>query len=240
MASNMRAYRDGNRMVLVIENPTQDLEQLIAAMLTGEISSVKGLIEPKPMAKPKLDVRQMEEIKPAATPNPAVNAGGSNVARQEEPRKAQFVKNLEASRQAAVGSGNPIAVEKRTAQAASVSGTNSFNNNVLKQTSNDTVNRKITITEATDTVPAEAKSNAVKPGDAVTEPAKKTDDMAKPAQINLSRAAMIRMVMTHREAPIVKMTLNGKYHNEHYPIEKLNDIELRQLVAALSRTKPNT
>lgn len=78
--TNMRAYRDGKRLVIVIEDPTKDLESLVAAMLTGEIKSVKDLDEPKKMARPEIDLKKMEEVKPEA---------------KDMPRKAAFVKKLE-------------------------------------------------------------------------------------------------------------------------------------------------
>ena len=76
----MRAYRDGRRLVIVIEDPTKDLESLVAAMLTGEIKSVKDLDEPKRMARPEIDLKKMEEVKPET---------------KDVPRKAAFVKKLE-------------------------------------------------------------------------------------------------------------------------------------------------
>ena len=78
--TNMRAYRDGRRLVIVIEDPTKDLESLVAAMLTGEIKSVKDLDEPKKMARPEIDLKKMEEVKPET---------------KDVPRKAAFVKKLE-------------------------------------------------------------------------------------------------------------------------------------------------
>lgn len=78
--TNMRAYRDGRRLVIVIEDPTKDLESLVAAMLTGEIKSVKDLDEPKRMARPEIDLKKMEEVKPET---------------KDVPRKAAFVKKLE-------------------------------------------------------------------------------------------------------------------------------------------------
>lgn len=65
--TNMRAYKDGGtRLVLVIENPTRDLESLVASLISGEIGAVKDLEKPKAMAKPSIDTRHMEEIKPSA------------------------------------------------------------------------------------------------------------------------------------------------------------------------------
>lgn len=243
MATNMRAYRDGNRMVLVIENPTQDLENLVAAMLTGEISSVKGLNEPKPMPKPKLDVKQMEEIKPVSRPNQTPTASVENAARQEEPRKAQFVKNLEAARMAPVSTETPSVGTMNREPSNTASVIKPVNNSERNPVANTAGNQKEGIKENTDTVkaettvqPATVSTPNVKPAETVTEPVKKAAEAAKPAQINLSRAAMIRMVKARKDAPIVRLNLKDKYHNPDYPIEKLNDTELKQLVAALSRS----
>lgn len=63
MASMIRAYKDGQRMVLIIENPTRDLESLVASLISGEISAVKDLEAPKEMEKPSFDTKEMEEIK---------------------------------------------------------------------------------------------------------------------------------------------------------------------------------
>lgn len=79
--TNMRAYRDGKRLVIVIEDPTKDLESLVAAMLTGEIKSVKDLDEPKKMARPEIDLKKMKEVKQPEA--------------KDMPRKAAFVKKLE-------------------------------------------------------------------------------------------------------------------------------------------------
>lgn len=88
--TNMRAYRDGKRLVVVIEDPTRDLEDLVGAMLTGEISSVKNLDQPKRMARPELDLKNMEEIKP----QPATNETET----KPEVKKARFVEKLEAEK----------------------------------------------------------------------------------------------------------------------------------------------
>lgn len=94
MATNLRAYRDGNRLVVVIENPTKNLESLVASLLSGDINSVKDLAEPKPMAKPKVDIDHMEEVKPAKTASTPVSKPQPAPV-QTEPPKAPFVKKIE-------------------------------------------------------------------------------------------------------------------------------------------------
>lgn len=118
MATNLRAYRDGNRLVVVIENPTKNLESLVASLLSGDINSVKDLAEPKPMAKPKVDIDHMEEVKPASTPVSKPQPAPV----QTKPPKAPFVKKIE---QAAAASKSTE--EKKEAQPAA---TNSAQPNI--------------------------------------------------------------------------------------------------------------
>lgn len=94
MATNLRAYRDGNRLVVVIENPTKNLESLVASLLSGDINSVKDLGEPKPMAKPKVDIDHMEEVKPVKTASTPVSKPQPAPV-QTEPPKAPFVRKIE-------------------------------------------------------------------------------------------------------------------------------------------------
>lgn len=121
MATNLRAYRDGNRLVVVIENPTKNLESLVASLLSGDINSVKDLAEPKPMAKPKVDIDHMEEVKPAKTASTPVSKPQPAPV-QTEPPKAPFVKKIE---QAAAASKSTE--EKKEAQPAA---TNSAQPNI--------------------------------------------------------------------------------------------------------------
>lgn len=94
MATNLRAYRDGKRLVVVIENPTKNLESLVASLLSGDINSVKDLGEPKPMAKPKVDIDHMEEVKPVKTASTPVSKPQPAPV-QTEPPKAPFVRKIE-------------------------------------------------------------------------------------------------------------------------------------------------
>lgn len=121
MATNLRAYRDGNRLVVVIENPTKNLESLVASLLSGDINSVKDLAEPKPMAKPKVDIDHMEEVKPVKTASTPVSKLQPAPV-QTEPPKAPFVKKIE---QAAAAS--KTTEEKKEAQPAA---TNSAQPNI--------------------------------------------------------------------------------------------------------------
>ena len=121
MATNLRAYRDGNRLVVVIENPTKNLESLVASLLSGDINSVKDLAEPKPMAKPKVDIDHMEEVKPVKTASTPVSKPQPAPV-QTEPPKAPFVRKIE---EAAAASKSTE--EKKEAQPAA---TNSAQPNI--------------------------------------------------------------------------------------------------------------
>lgn len=98
MATNLRAYRDGNRLVLVIENPTKDLESIVGALISGEVNPVKDLTEPKPMAKPKVDVDKMQEVAPKPEVSPIATVATPV---NQEHKKAPFVKKLEEQQAAA-------------------------------------------------------------------------------------------------------------------------------------------
>lgn len=100
MVSNMRAYRDGNRLVVVIENPSQDLEALVAGMLTGEIQGVKNLEAPKKMTKPDLKLDQMQELKPVQETKSAMETAAEAIPNAASPKKAKFVQRMEDSAQA--------------------------------------------------------------------------------------------------------------------------------------------
>lgn len=138
MATNLRAYRDGNRLVVVIENPTKNLESLVASLLSGDINSVKDLGEPKPMAKPKVDIDHMEEVKPVKTASTPVSKPQPDPV-QTEPPKAPFVKKIE---QAAAAS--KLTEEKKEVQPAA---TNSAQPNIKETphvvTKPEDVNRNV-------------------------------------------------------------------------------------------------
>ena len=200
MATNLRAYRDGNRLVVVIENPTKNLESLVASLLSGDINSVKDLGEPKPMAKPKVDVDHMEEVKPVKTASTPVSKP-QPVPVQTEPPKAPFVKKIE---QAAAASKSTE--EKKEAQPAA---TNSAQPNI-KETPHvvskpEDVNRN---------VPA-SKPNVT--------------NSAPATQMSVNREILLRQVTAKKNRPIIKNLLRRKYGDEYYDLKKLNTRELLAL-----------
>ena len=181
MATNLRAYRDGNRLVVVIENPTKNLESLVASLLSGDINSVKDLGEPKPMAKPKVDVDHMEEVKPVKTASTHVSKPQPAPV-QTEPPKAPFVKKIE---QAAAASKS--AEEKKEAQPAA---TNSAQPNIKETphvvTKPEDVNRN---------VPA-SKPNVT--------------NSAPATQMSVNREMLLRQVTAKKNRPIIKNLLDRK------------------------------
>ena len=200
MATNLRAYRDGNRLVVVIENPTKNLESLVASLLSGDINSVKDLGEPKPMAKPKVDIDHMEEVKPVKTASTPVSKPQPTPV-QTEPPKAPFVKKIE---QAAAASKS--AEEKKEAQPAA---TNSAQPNI-KETPHvvskpEDVNRN---------VPA-SKPNVT--------------NSAPATQMSVNREILLRQVTAKKNRPIIKNLLRRKYGDEYYDLKKLNTRELLAL-----------
>lgn len=89
--ANMRAYEDGNRLIIVLENPETSIMQLVRMFLSSQLPGVEHLGEPPAMKPPALDYSEMPEITPEpSTPqkpkfvqkrmngqtNP--NAGGEN------------------------------------------------------------------------------------------------------------------------------------------------------------------
>lgn len=64
---NMRAYKDGRRLVIVLEDAGAEMEDYIKDILTTELSKVEHLAPPPQMAKPKVDTGRMQEITPGHT-----------------------------------------------------------------------------------------------------------------------------------------------------------------------------
>lgn len=68
--TNMRAYKDGKRLVIVLEDAGQAMEDCIMSLLSGNaIAPVEHLGTPPPMERKKVDIRSMSEIKPTAVKN---------------------------------------------------------------------------------------------------------------------------------------------------------------------------
>lgn len=63
---NMRAFQDGRRLVIVIEDADDGMLSLVRAMLSGNIPAVQHLAPPPPMEPPKVEVQDMTEVLPAS------------------------------------------------------------------------------------------------------------------------------------------------------------------------------
>ena len=200
MATNLRAYRDGNRLVVVIENPTKNLESLVASLLSGEINSVKDLAEPKPMAKPKVDIDHMEEVKPVKTTSTPVSKPQPAPVQTEQP-KAPFVKKIE---EAAAASKSTE--EKKEAQPAAI---NSAQPNIKE-------------TPHVASKPEDVRKNvqASKPNATNSAPA---------TQMSVNREMLLRQVAAKKNRPTIKNLLRRKYGDEYYDLKKLNTRELLAL-----------
>ena len=61
---NMRVFRDGNQIVIVLENASEALEQGVRAMVNGAIPTATHLSAPRPMQPPHIDTDAMTEVRP--------------------------------------------------------------------------------------------------------------------------------------------------------------------------------
>ena len=61
---NMRAFQDGRRLVIVIEDADDAMLSLVRAMLSGNIPAVQHIAPPPPMEPPKADIQNMTELLP--------------------------------------------------------------------------------------------------------------------------------------------------------------------------------
>ena len=63
---NMRAFQDGRRLVIVIEDADDAMLSLVRAMLSGTIPAVQHMAPPPPMEPPKTEGQNMKEILPVS------------------------------------------------------------------------------------------------------------------------------------------------------------------------------
>lgn len=61
---NIRAYKDGNRLVIVIEDTNLQLEEFIKGVIIGALKPVEHLEHPEPMAVPKLVTQDLQPLTP--------------------------------------------------------------------------------------------------------------------------------------------------------------------------------
>lgn len=88
--TNMRAYKDGKRLVIVLEDAGQTMEDYVVSLLSGTLMPVEHLGPPPPMDRRKVDTGSMSELKPAkegkTEPPKAATAGGGNGAAAAAPK----------------------------------------------------------------------------------------------------------------------------------------------------------
>lgn len=58
---NMKVFRDGNQLVIVLENAGKELEGMLMSMIRGEIPKAEHLTPPAPIAKGRPDIENMKE-----------------------------------------------------------------------------------------------------------------------------------------------------------------------------------
>ena len=257
MATNLRAYRDGNRLVLVIENPTKDLESIVGALISGEVNPVKDLTEPKPMAKPKVDVDKMQEVAPKPEVSPIATVATPV---NQEHKKAPFVKKLEEQQAAAKADAErPV-----TTQVKQQAPTTAMHAKVIEKAEGVQATAvRTNPTAAVNTKPANASavSNAARPmtSQSIAKPqtvkpqmstanANSVNAKAKPqvpttavkpqptakqpnagATTAPDRSALIKKVWGMRANAKVKALLKAKYQDENYDIRRLSTAELTYL-----------
>lgn len=66
--THLHAYKDGERLILVMENAGDQLENLIKSLLPGDMQQVRHLAEPDQAETPKLDFKSMDELPISPTP----------------------------------------------------------------------------------------------------------------------------------------------------------------------------
>lgn len=215
MATNLRAYRDGNRLVLVIENPTKDLESVIGMLISGEINPVKDLAKPEPMAKPKLDIGNMQEVKPEKPAAPSAPE------KKQELKKAPFVRRLEEQQAAVKASAKPEIIpvsEQVPATAVNIK-------HVEKADSTPTMTVKYQVADIT-------MSHPVKPSAAsnVARPTASRSNTTPITSVAIDeRSALIKKVWSMRNTNKIKELLKAKYQDENYDIRRLTTKQLRYL-----------
>lgn len=76
---NMRAYKDGRRLVIVLEDASTEMEDYVRNLLMTEIPKVEHLGAPPKMARPQLDTGRMQEIAPVGAGQQRNHAPQKNV-----------------------------------------------------------------------------------------------------------------------------------------------------------------
>lgn len=62
---SMKVFRDGNQLVIVLENAGKELEGMVMSMIGGNIPKVEHLSPPAPIPKERPDIENMKEMSQA-------------------------------------------------------------------------------------------------------------------------------------------------------------------------------
>lgn len=84
---SMKVFRDGNQLVIVLENAGKELEGMVMSMIGGNIPKVEYLSPPAPIPKERPDIENMKEMsqaKPAKFIQENRRSGDMRTVRLEE------------------------------------------------------------------------------------------------------------------------------------------------------------
>jgi len=100
--TNMKAYKDGNRLILVLENPDASLENLVKSFLMGIITPIEHLETPSPMAIPLMPSKDAVELE---VTSPQVNKTPKFVQRSQD--KSASMRTINVANQEATNAAAP-------------------------------------------------------------------------------------------------------------------------------------
>lgn len=84
----MKVFRDGNQLVIVLENAGKEMENMIMSMINSDIPKAEHLSPPAPIPKERPDIENMKEVstKPAKFIQENRRSGDMRTVRLEEER----------------------------------------------------------------------------------------------------------------------------------------------------------
>lgn len=62
---SMRVFKDGNQLVIVLDNAGEAMEKMVMGLINGEIPQATHLSPPAPISKKRPDISSMKEVTPA-------------------------------------------------------------------------------------------------------------------------------------------------------------------------------
>ena len=207
--SNLRAYRDGDRLVLVVENPTRELEELVAGIISGQIISVKDLsshAEMKPFEVKDKGTGGISEVSADAAPHMDAKANTDEAGCDESPRQAMFVKKLKSEQEKSENApkesnsaSDPVKTEELKEDAA------------VNQSTEDKASQK----------PASGTANAAK---------------SEPRQRMVSRAAVVSFLKEYLGTDAMNKHLLAKYKTTQVDLNTLSNDDLANLYVLIHRS----